>query len=308
MYNLYFKKKQNKLVPAVEKPFQTEDELEKYIMDAREIFSDIFILKRQVYAGNRRDIPDIVGIDRDNNVVIVENKNVTVTEEILSQILRYAFWAETNPDSIKAMWLETENRPEDIEIEWDNVNIRVIVLAPSIRLSVTRLLKKINYAVELVVVRRFLVGDEEVILLHKFEEESEIKTGPTKGMSDYSDPAVYKTSRNIKSVDVFFKVVDEIDGLVKKNGWNLEKKFNKNYMGFKTGFPNVFGVQWLGSKSFGLFFKTQPSDYPKIKKLSPYEMEYDERWKQATFKYDEKVEIKKLEPVFEAIYKLFMEK
>lgn len=38
-------------------------------------------------------------------------------------------------------------------IEWDNVAIRVVVLAPSIKLLVLRLLKKINYNVELVEVR-----------------------------------------------------------------------------------------------------------------------------------------------------------
>lgn len=101
MYNLFLKNKQNKLIPAVKKPFQTEAELEKYLMNTREIFSDIFILKRQVNTG--KDIPDIIGIDRDNNIVIIENKNVAVTEDILPQILRYAIWAETNPDSIKAM-------------------------------------------------------------------------------------------------------------------------------------------------------------------------------------------------------------
>ena len=79
-------------------------------------------------------------------------------------------------------------------------------------------------------------------------------------------------------------------------------------MGFKTGFPNVFGVHWLGTKSFGFFFKVPLSQFPKIEKVSPYKMEYDERWKQATLKYDDKIEIKKLEPVFEKIYDLFMEK
>lgn len=305
MYNLFLKNKQNKLILAVEKPFQTEAEFEKYLMDTREIFSDIFILKRQVNAG--KDIPDMIGIDRDNNIVIIENKNVVVTEDILPQILRYAIWAETNPDSIKAMWLETENRPEDIEIEWDNVDVRVIVLAPSIKLSVPRLLKKINYNVELVEVRRFLIGDEEGILLNKLEEEPEIKPRPVRGLEIY-DKDFYKTYRNSRSVDVFFEAADEIDKIVKRHGWSLEKKFNKYYMSFKFGFLNVFGIYWAGSKSFGLFFKVSPNEYKQIQSLSPYGMEYDERWKQATIRYDENVDIKKLEKVFETIYGFFVEK
>ena len=115
MYNIYFKNKQNKTTTAIEEPFKTEEEFEKYLMETKELFSDIFILKRQVNTG--RDIPDMIGVDRDNNIVIIENKNVLVTEDILPQVLRYAIWAETNPDSIKAMWLEAENRPDDIEID-----------------------------------------------------------------------------------------------------------------------------------------------------------------------------------------------
>ncbi|MEK6953087.1 MAG: hypothetical protein AABX29_08810 [Nanoarchaeota archaeon] len=101
MYNIFYKNRQSKIITAVEKPFPTEEELEKYLMNTKEIFSDIFILKRQVNVG--KDIPDIIGVDRDNNIVIIENKNVVVTEDILPQILRYAIWAETNPDSIRAM-------------------------------------------------------------------------------------------------------------------------------------------------------------------------------------------------------------
>lgn len=50
-YNLYLKNKQNKLVSASENPFKTESELEEYIMKTPEIFSDIFIIKRQIKAG-----------------------------------------------------------------------------------------------------------------------------------------------------------------------------------------------------------------------------------------------------------------
>lgn len=305
MYNLYLKNKQNKLITAVEKPFKTETEFEKYLSNTKEIFSDIFILKRQVNTG--KEIPDMVGIDKDNNIVIVEIKNIVVTEDILPQILRYAIWAEKNPDSIKALWLESEDRPEDIEIDWDNVDIRVIILAPIIKLSVLRLLKKINYNIELIEVRRFLIGDKESILLNKLEEEPEAKPRPVRGLEVY-DKDFYKQYRNNKSVDAFFKLADEIEKLVKKKGWNLEKKFNKYYMSFNFGFRNVFGIHWLGTKSFGIFFKIQPDDLNKFKSIYPYEFKYDKQWKQAIVKYDKKMSIDKLKKVFERVYGFFVEK
>jgi hypothetical protein len=76
MQKLFWKTKGGKVVSAIETPFKTEDEFERYIETAKEVLSDIFILKRQVRAGG--DIPDMVGIDRDNYVVVIENKNVMV--------------------------------------------------------------------------------------------------------------------------------------------------------------------------------------------------------------------------------------
>lgn len=305
MYNLYFKKSQNNLITAVEKPFKNEEELEKYIVDTKEIFSDIFILKRQIRAG--ADIPDIIGVDKDNNIVIIENKNTQVTEDILPQILRYAVWAKTHPGDVKAMWLEAKNRPEDTEIDWDNIDIRIIILAPSIKLSVLRLLKDINYNVELIEVKRFIIGDKESILLNKLESEPESKIKPAKGLEVY-DKEFYKQERNNRSVDEFYRIIDMIDEIVKKKKMKLEKKFNKNYMGFKFGFPNVFGVEWLGTRSLGLFFMVSFENYKKIKRISPYNMEFNERWKQAKIRCDKNVNIKRLEKVFEMVYKIFIEK
>jgi hypothetical protein len=277
-------------------------------MSTKEIFSDILILRRQVHTGSRRDIPDMIGVDRDSNIVIIENKNVPVTEEIVSQISRYAVWGKASPDAIKAMWLEAKNRPEDaVPPDWDNLEIRVMVLAPSIKQSVPRLLKILNCRVDLIEVRRFSVGHEELLLLNRLEEEPEAKTKSAHGMEVY-DKEYYNEHNNPKSVDIFFKVVDEVEALVRRKGWNLEKKFNKNYMGFKTGFPNVFGIQWLGTRSFGFFFKVPHSQFLKVRRLSPYKLEYDERWKQATLKYDKGINVRKLEPFFVKIYDLFMEK
>lgn len=304
MYNLYIKKQKNKLISAIEKPFQSESEFEKYLMETKDIFSDIFILKRQVNAG--RDILDMVGIDKDNNIVIIENKNIIVTEDILPQILRYAIWAETNPDSIKAMWLESEDRPEDIEVDWDSVEIRIIILAPSIKLTVPRLLRKINYNVELIEVKRFLIGSEESILLNKLEEESELHKKTIRGLEIY-DKEFHKSNRNKKSVDELFGVVDKIEKIVKKRGWNLEKKLNKYYIGFKSGFLLAFGVHWLGTKSFGLFFKVQPKKLAEFKKICPYEFKYDKQWKQAIIKYD-RIDISKLEKAFEWAYNSLVER
>ena len=47
---------------------------------------------------------------------------------------------------------------------------------------------------------------------------------------------------------------------MKTHGWALETKFNKSYCGFKAGFFNAFGVNWVGSKTFAFFFKISEGD------------------------------------------------
>ena len=125
MANLFWKTKE-KVVSLLSTPFKTEEEFEKIIFDNREILGDIFPLKRQIRGGNKIGIPDILGVDSDGNICIVEMKNVKVDASIIPQVLQYAFWAETNPDSIKSLWLETENKPDDITISWEDIDIRII--------------------------------------------------------------------------------------------------------------------------------------------------------------------------------------
>jgi hypothetical protein len=61
--------------------------------------------------------------------------------------------------------------------------------------------------------------------------------------------------------------------LVNAKGWNLEKKFNKYYCGFKIGFFNVFSIAWIGTKSFGFRIRMKESELKKFK-IPGIEMNY----------------------------------
>src|SRR4030042_2992065 len=108
-------------------PFKTEEEFEKIVFETPEILEDIFLLKRQVRGGSKSGIPDIVGIDNDGNICIVEMKNAYVDASIIPQVLQYAFWAETNPDSVKSLWLECDNRPDDVTVAWESLPVRILI-------------------------------------------------------------------------------------------------------------------------------------------------------------------------------------
>ncbi len=303
MPNLFWSKPSGQTLNAVESPFRTEEELESYLYGTRELFSDLLILKRQVRTGNRSDIPDLIAVDKEGSVVIIELKNGLATEDVIPQVLRYAIWAETSPDSIRALWLEMPEKPEDISISWDNLTVKIVIIAPSFSPRVLRLSNKINYPVELIEIKRFSIGDDEFILTNQLQAEPGTKPGITRGQQVY-DREFYMENRNKDSVPRFFDTVKLVDQLVQDKNWNLEKKMNKFFVSYKYGFPVVFGITWIGSKSFALFFKL-PKDRANaisIPDMIPHR--YEDEWKQVLYKIENpRRDVKRLLPLFEAAFR-----
>lgn len=281
-------------------PFKSEDEFEKTIFEASVLLQDVFPLKRQVRGGGKPGIPDIIAIDQDENVCVIEMKNVAVDAGIIPQVLQFAIWAETNPDSIKNLWLESKNRPDDLAPSWEKINVRIIVVAPKILSSTLALTDKINYPIDLVQVTRWRDGEDELLLVDKLERET---TGPrprpASGMETY-DADYFRANFNEHSAEVFLKLAAEIESLVKKHNWSLELKFNKHYCAFKSGFFNAFGLKWISHKSFILFFKLPEGD---AKATGVKYTKYDAGWKEVNVQLDStKPSIEGLLPLFKASY------
>ena len=76
---------------------------------------------------------------------------------------------------------------------------------------------------------------------------------------------------------------NELEALVKRNHWQLERKFNRSYCGFKAGFFNAFGISWWGSKTFGVFVKISEAE---SKRLRPRPSDYSARWKEAYYQIE----------------------
>ena len=256
MLNLYWKSKEqtrNLLLT----PFQSEQAFETYIFKNQELLPDVFILYRQIQTGSKQGIPDMLGVDQDARVCIIEMKNGEVSEDILPQVLAYAFWAETNPDSVKAIWLEAKDRPDDIEIEWDSLEVRIIVVAPSFKSSVLKLSSKINYPLDLVQVRRFCHDEDEFIMVETLADLPQSKPTTTKVMGDWSWE-YYESEHGKEPTREFQKAVFLLDEFVKKQGWDLPYNLNKYYTGFKLGNKVVFDVSWESTKTWAIRMKLPP--------------------------------------------------
>ena len=300
MPNLFWRKSTGEVLNVIESPFRTEEQLESYLQKTKELLSDLFIIKRQVRTAHHEDIPDMIAFDKEGSVVIIELKNGPVTEDVIPQVLRYAIWAETNPDSIRAMWLELKTKPEDISITWENLSVKVLIIAPSVSSRVLRLANKINYPVLFLEIKKFSAEKDEFILTNQLEPEPEAKAGVTRGQEVY-DKDFYLANCNKASVPKFFETIDIVDEIVREKKWELEKKMNKYYVSYKYGFPIVFGVTWIGSKSFGLFFKLprEKAESIVIPSITPHR--YEDEWKQVLYKVENPAnDVRMLLPVFEA--------
>ena len=111
----------------------------------------------------------------------------------------------------------------------------------------------------------------------------------------------YRTERNSKSVDAFMRYADELAALVKTHRWQLERKFNRGYCGFKAGFFNAFGINWWASKTFGVFVKISQAE---SNRLTPRPSDYSGRWKEAYYPIQiGKTRMKDFVPVFEFAYR-----
>jgi len=301
MPNLFWKTGTGGTINVVETGFGTEEALEGYIQTHPEVLGELFIIARQTLSSSRRDVPDLIAVDADGQVVIIEVKKDTATEDVIPQVLRYAIWAETNPDSIKAIWLEAEDRPEDLEINFDALSIKIMIIAPSISPNVLRLVNRITYDVELVEIARFAVEENEFVLITQRQPAAIDTTGLTVTRQKW-DEAFYRAEHHPKSVDGFMRAVRESEKLVKAKGWTLETKFNKYYVGFKHGFPNVFGVQWLGTRSYAIWFKV-PQEVAEPTPIEGHPMlRYEAEWKQAVYNIDSTTDIAKFLPLMERAY------
>ena len=299
MANLFWKSRSGTKA-LLDTPFRTEEEFETTVFTTAELLKDIFLLKRQVRGGNKPGIPDIIGLDREGTVCIIEMKNTEVDADVIPQVLKYAVWAKTNPDSIRSLWLQCEEKPENIAPNWDNLQVRILIIAPTIHRSTLAVVDSITHPVELIEVKRWVEGTNQFLLMHKLEPETPgTRTRPVSGARTY-DETFYKSERNSKSVDDFLRYCHQLEALSRKQGWNLEMKFNRGYCAFKAGFPQVFGVSWWGTKSFGFFVKLSRAE---VARLKPKPDDYEDRWKNANYKIEPgKTKAEHLLPIFRYAY------
>ncbi|NLD43998.1 MAG: hypothetical protein GX657_10945 [Chloroflexi bacterium] len=282
MRNLFWKSG-NQTRNLVEKPFASEAALEAYVMANQDVLGDIYVFSHQILTGSKKGIPDMIGIDQDGQVCIIELKNVEADESILPQALSYAIWAETNPDSIKAIWLEHEEHPEEIEVIWDNLELRIVLVAPAFKSAVREMRGKIDYPIDLVQIERYAFEGDEFVLVDILEPEPEAKVGVTKVQREW-DWDYYREEHGEEATAQFRRTVDALERLAQAQGWDLPYNINKYYTGFKLGNKVVFGVAWGGTYAWKVRCKLAEGEGEAFEGRDWEFQVYDRTFHEATFK------------------------
>jgi hypothetical protein len=164
------------------------------------------------------------------------------------------------------------------------------------------LVNTISYPVDLIEIKRWVEGSNQFLLVNKLEPEPPQKVRPVRGLETY-DREFYERHHNKFSVDAFLSLAAETEDLVKAKCWPLEMKFNKEYCGFKHGFFNAFGIKWMGSKSFALFFKLTKSVAERTQPRPLKMYKYEHQWKEAIYHIDpSKDKVKAFLPLFEKAF------
>lgn len=302
--NLYWNV-EGKTRALLEMPFTSESAFEAYLFKNQDILGgDVTIIYRQIRSGSKQGIPDMIGIDQDRRICIIELKNVLTDESILPQILSYAIWAETSPDSLKAIWLESERKPDEMVPDWDHLDLRLILVAPGFKSGVARMAAKIGYPIDLIQIRRFNLDEAECLLVESLDTSLPPKVITTKTRGEW-DWKYYEKEHGVEATSQFRRVVEALAALAQRNGWDLQYNLNKNYVGFKLGNRLVFAVSWHGAKAWKVECSVQrkpPADF----KGQHWELQrYDKDFDNAIFRplNPETADVGELEPYLRASYK-----
>ncbi|MBI3965071.1 MAG: DUF91 domain-containing protein [Chloroflexi bacterium] len=281
-----------------------EEAIERTIFENPQILSDILLLKRQLATYTKEDRIDIVGLDSENNIVVVELKDERVDEDVIPQVLRYALWLESYPDAIKSIWLENKHlAPDDFTFDWDkDFDLRIVIVGPSFKPALQRLVHRITYPVELIEFKQFIDGDRRYVFLNKVATEEDKRFKPVSTTREY-DLDFYAKNRNPASAKQFWRLAERVEQYAAHQGWNLTRSNNMSYISFKYGFPIVFGVTFLGTKSFGLFFKIPKEVADVAGADGPSMLRYEQQWNQAIYKVDSgEVDLSTFDQLFGAAY------
>jgi len=238
-----------------EAPFVDEvTDLEAFVKNNPGILGEqVRIFAEQIDTGFGR--MDLLAMDQSlehGKLLLIELKNKPADINVLLQVLRYASWVSTSPDSIKLLLEKSK-----LDTEKADLKPRIVIIAPDIEDELVELSQYIKaFEFSFLQVRRFRLGSEFLVVV-----ESKVVSageGTPVGVQEEWDWERYEHNLKIprSRLDLAKWLVSRIQDFCADKGWPLELRFRKGYTPFQmAGGWNVIGTESRWAKGWSIWFK-----------------------------------------------------
>lgn len=238
-----------------EVPFTDEvGDLESFLKNNPGILGEqVTVFAEQVDTGLGR--MDLLAMDQSleqGKLLLIELKNRPADINVLVQVLRYASWVSTSPDSIKLLLEKGGLGAEDADLK-----PRIVIVAPDIEDELVELSQYIAaFEFSFLQVRRFRLGPEFLVVVETKTITPEKKT-PVSVQEEWNWERYERDLRIPKArLDLGKWLVSKIQDVCAEKGWSLEFRFRKGYTPFQMpGNWNVIGTENRWAKGWCIWFK-----------------------------------------------------
>ena len=241
--------------PVAEAPFADEvSDLEAFVKKNPGILGErVRVFAEQVDTGLGRI--DLLAMDQsleEEKLLLIELKNKPADTNVLLQVLRYASWVSTSPDSIKLLLEKSGLHAENADLK-----PKIVIVAPDIEDEPIELSQYIAaFEFSFLQVKRFRLGSEFLAVVESKAVAPEKRT-PVSVQEEW-DWERYERDLKIPKarLDLAKWLVSEIQNVCGEKGWSLEFRFRKGYTPFQMpGGWNVIGTENRWAKGWCVWFK-----------------------------------------------------
>lgn len=248
---------------------------------------------------------DLLAMDESleqGKLLLIELKNVPADTNVLLQVLRYASWISTSPDSVRLLLEKQKIRADKVDLK-----PRIVIVAPDVDEELVELSQYIRaFEFSFLEVKRFRLGSEFLAIVNPRLQALPKSTSVT--MQEEWSWERYEHDLRISSgrLEIAKWLVSQMQEVCADKGWPLQLRFRKGYTPFQmAGSWNVMGTEWKWPTGWCIWFKlpSPPNDLglniPAWVQATDWSQRYQTFYMQVLSR---DVEFHELEPFFDRAY------
>jgi hypothetical protein len=213
---------------------------------------NIFAEQIDTGLGSRLDLLAVDQSSETGKLLLVELKNEPADIRVLLQVLRYAGWVSSSPDSVRLL---LERR----EIDASKVEIKptIVVIAPAVQDELIELSQYIaSFEFTFIEVRRFKADEQQFVVVERRTATS--KSPPVVTVQQEWSWERYEIDLKIpaKRVAIGRMLARRLSEMLADRGVDLQMRFRKGYTPFQmAGGWNVVGTEKYWASGWAAWFK-----------------------------------------------------